>query len=73
MNNRNLVETFVPRTENSNPLTSDIDTWPLLKILEVMNCEDHRIAPAIAREIPRIQEAVEMVVECLSKEAACST
>ncbi|NLC15864.1 MAG: N-acetylmuramic acid 6-phosphate etherase [Firmicutes bacterium] len=67
MNNRNLGETFVPRTENSNPLTRDIDTWPLRKILEVMNCEDHRIAPAIAREIPRIQEAVEMVVECLSK------
>lgn len=59
-------EAFVPRTENSNPLTRDIDTWPLRKILEVMNCEDHRIAPAIAREIPKIQEAVEMVVESLS-------
>lgn len=61
------AQNFVPRTENSNPLTRDIDTWPLRKILEVMNSEDHRIAPAIAREIPNIQKAVELVVDSLSR------
>lgn len=59
---------FLPRTENSNSLTKGIDTWPVRKILEVMNQEDHRIAPSIAREIPRIQEAVELVVESFSSE-----
>lgn len=58
---------FVPRTENSHSLTRDIDTWPIRKILEVMNCEDHRVAPAIAREIPKIEQAVVSVVESLSK------
>lgn len=58
---------FLPRTENLNALTRNIDTWPISKILEVMNQEDHKIAPSISREIPNIQKAVELVVESLSK------
>ena len=37
--------TSLPRTEKSNPLTRGIDTWPIFKILEVMNQEDHKVAP----------------------------
>lgn len=58
---------YVPRTEKPNPLTAGIDTWPISRILEVMNQEDHKVAPAIAREIPAIQKAVELVVDSLSK------
>ncbi|QUL98984.1 MAG: N-acetylmuramic acid 6-phosphate etherase [Candidatus Fermentithermobacillus carboniphilus] len=57
----------MPKTERKNPLTEDIDTWPLQKILEVMNSEDHKVAPAVAREIPNILKAVKHVVDALSK------
>jgi len=58
--------TSLPRTEKPNPLTRGIDTWPTSKILEVMNQEDHRVAPAVAQELPNIEKAVEIVVNGLS-------
>ncbi|HHY17820.1 MAG TPA: N-acetylmuramic acid 6-phosphate etherase [Firmicutes bacterium] len=60
-------DVFLPKTEKPNPLTADIDTWPIVKILEVMNQEDHKVAPSITREIPVIEKAVELVVKSLSK------
>lgn len=55
----------LPRTERQNPLTRDIDTWPVRKILEVMNAEDHRVASAVALEIPNIVKATKMVAEAI--------
>ncbi len=55
----------LPRTERQNPLTRDIDTWPVRKILEVMNAEDHRVASAVALEIPNIVKATKMVAEAV--------
>lgn len=57
---------YIPRTERQNPLTRDIDTWPVRKILEVMNAEDHRVAPAVALEIPNIARATRMVAEAIA-------
>ncbi len=53
---------YIPKTERINNLTIGIDTWPIRKILEVMNQEDHKIAPAIRKEIPKIEKAVDLVV-----------
>jgi len=58
----------LPITERSNPLTRGIDTWPLTKILEVMNQEDHRVAPAVAKEIPNIVNATRLVADALSRD-----
>ena len=66
------AQNFVPRTENSNPLTRDIDTWPLRKILEVMNSEDHRIAPAIARRFPISEKLWNLWSIACQEAAACS-
>ncbi|HHY34563.1 MAG TPA: N-acetylmuramic acid 6-phosphate etherase [Firmicutes bacterium] len=56
----------LPRTERQNPLTRDIDTWPVRKILEVMNAEDHRVASAVALEITSIVKATKMVAEAVA-------
>lgn len=61
-------ENYLPRTENPNPLTEGIDTWDITKILQVMNEEDHKVAPAVAKELPNIAKGVKLVVESLSQE-----
>lgn len=61
------TNTSFPRTEKLNLLTRGIDTWPTSKILQVMNQEDHKVAPAVARELPNIEESAELVVRGLSK------
>lgn len=55
----------IPRTEWINPLTKDIDTWPVEKIVAVMNAEDHRVAPAVAKELPAIARASRMMAEAI--------
>jgi N-acetylmuramic acid 6-phosphate etherase len=55
----------IPRTEWDNPLTKDIDTWPAEKIVSVINAEDHRVAPAVAAELPNIAKAAEMMAETI--------
>ena len=55
----------IPSTEAVNPLTKDMDTWPALKIVEAMNAEDHRIASAVARELPAVAKAAQMVANSL--------
>jgi N-acetylmuramic acid 6-phosphate etherase len=50
-------------TEQANPASVDIDKLPTEEMLRVVNAEDHRIADAVAAEIPHIATAVEAIVE----------
>ncbi len=50
-------------TEQRNPNSTHIDTASVEEILRVINTEDHLVPIAVRREIPRIAEAVEHVVE----------
>src|SRR5271169_2873929 len=50
-------------TEQLNPRSHDIDTRPTSEVLQIINDEDGKVAPAVAREIPRIAQAVEGIVE----------
>jgi N-acetylmuramic acid 6-phosphate etherase len=50
-------------TESVNKRTRSIDILPARKILELINAEDSKVAPAVKRVIPRIEKAVELVVK----------
>ncbi len=52
-------------TEKQNPASAGIDLLATAQILEVMNAEDRKVAPAVAKEIPRIARAVDAIVEAL--------
>lgn len=45
----------------------DIDARPTGEILSIMNSEDHKVAPAVASQIPHIASAVDLVVAALKK------
>ncbi len=51
------------QTESSNKRTRSIDVLPTRKILELINEEDRKIAPAVKKVIPQIEKAVELVVK----------
>ncbi len=50
-------------TEGRNPRSRDLDRKSTLELVDVINAEDRRVAPAVAGERERIAEAVEMIVE----------
>jgi N-acetylmuramic acid 6-phosphate etherase len=49
-------------TEQRNPRTRDLDTLDVRGVLERLSAEDHLVPEAVAREIPYIARAVELVV-----------
>lgn len=49
-------------TEKRNPRSRDIDCRSALDIVDIINAEDARVAPAVHRERKRIARAVELVV-----------
>ena len=49
-------------TEKRNRNSADIDARSTLGIVEVINGEDHKIAPAVAKEKKRIARAVDIIV-----------
>src|SRR5262245_3640713 len=49
-------------TEQRNPRTLDLDTLDVSGILERISSEDHGVPGAVARELPYIAQAVELVV-----------
>lgn len=49
-------------TEGRNPRTADLDTLGTTRLLEVMNAEDRHVADAVHAVLPRIAEAVDLVV-----------
>ena len=55
----------LPLTEQRNPRTMELDTLTAEQLVRVMNEEDATVAPAVAREIPRIAAAVERIAQVL--------
>ena len=49
-------------TEQRNPVSMSIDTASVAEILRIINREDHRVAEAVAAELPHIEEAVHLIV-----------
>ncbi len=54
-------------TERSNPASASLDTKSAREILLIINREDRVVAPAVARVIPQISRAVDLIVEALSR------
>lgn len=54
-------------TEARNPASEDIDNKSTEDILQIINREDHLIPDAIAKEIPYIARAVDILVEVFRK------
>jgi len=52
-------------TESRNPATMEIDAKSTSAILQLINNEDRKIADIVAKEIPHIAEAVELIVAAL--------
>lgn len=50
-------------TEQRNPASMQIDVASVREILEIINTEDHLVPIAVRRELPYIEQAVELVVE----------
>jgi N-acetylmuramic acid 6-phosphate etherase len=49
-------------TETANPSTADLDTISTLEVLQAMNAEDRAVPTAVARALPAIAAAVDLVV-----------
>lgn len=52
-------------TERENPESRALDTKPARQILEIINREDRRVALAVAKAIPQMARAVDLIVRCL--------
>jgi len=50
-------------TEQPNPASEGIDARPTEEILRIINDQDKTVAGAVAAELPRIAEAVELIVD----------
>lgn len=50
-------------TEQRNPHSKHIDTASTREILEIISTEDHRVPIAVRRELPRIADAVDAIVD----------
>lgn len=55
-------------SEGRNPATMHIDEGTSLDIVRMINREDHQVAPAIEKILPEIAEAVDRIVDGLSRE-----
>lgn len=53
----------LPTTERRNPASSRLDAMPVESILRLMNEEDRKVPGAVAKVLPSIAEAVELLVE----------
>ncbi|MGH9445142.1 MAG: N-acetylmuramic acid 6-phosphate etherase [Terriglobia bacterium] len=56
----------VPVTEQENPAFSALDTYSLSKILKLINREDRKVPLAVAKVIPQIAGAAELIVPALA-------
>lgn len=54
-------------TEQENPASVALDTKSTPEILRIINREDRKIAPAVARAIPHITRAIEIIVPALAE------
>ncbi|NLP12057.1 N-acetylmuramic acid 6-phosphate etherase [bacterium] len=67
MKNRVFDEIKDLTTEQRNPLTQDIDSLPVERILLLINDEDRRVAEIVGAEIPYIAQAVNLVVDAFKR------
>jgi N-acetylmuramic acid 6-phosphate etherase len=54
-------------TEQLNPASASIDAVSTEEALRIINAEDHKVADAVAREIPAIARAVDAIVAAMQK------
>lgn len=54
-------------TEQRNPASRNIDHATTREILEIINTEDHLVPVAVRREIPYIEQAVEIILTAFKK------
>lgn len=52
-------------TERTNPASASLDTKSTRAILRTINCEDHRVAPAILKTLLQIARAVDLAVAAI--------
>jgi N-acetylmuramic acid 6-phosphate etherase len=63
MDDSSRFETFARlATEQRNPATMDLDTLDAAGILDRISAEDRKVPEAVARELPHVARAVELVV-----------
>ena len=55
----------IPLTEEQNPRTAQISSLTTEEILRLMNEEDARVAAAVAKVLPEVTQAVDVIVERL--------
>ena len=53
-------------TEKSNAASADLDTNSSLEIARIINREDAKVAGAVARSLPEIAKAIDLISEALS-------
>lgn len=54
-------------TEGANSASAYLDRKPSREILRLINREDRKVAPAVAKTIPQVARAVELAVEALGR------
>lgn len=54
-------------TEQPNPASTGLDTKSTRKILEIINREDHKVAPAVRKVIPQIARAAELAIKACAR------
>jgi N-acetylmuramic acid 6-phosphate etherase len=54
-------------TEQANLSTAGLDTRSAREIAEIINAEDARVAPAVARALPEIARAIDAIAQALSQ------
>lgn len=54
-------------TEQVNPVSENIDALPTEEVLRIINSEDQKVAAAVAREIPNVAMAVDVIVDRIAK------
>jgi N-acetylmuramic acid 6-phosphate etherase len=54
-------------TESRNPDSKNLDRMSAIEIVRLMNREDHKVARAVAREIPAIARAVDAIVRKMER------
>jgi N-acetylmuramic acid 6-phosphate etherase len=52
-------------TEQRNPKSMDIDAKSIKKILKIINDEDKTVPSAVEKELPYIEQAIELIVEAI--------
>ena len=54
-------------TEMANRASSDLDNKTALQIVQIINREDGKVAPAVKRALPQIAQAIDRIVDALSQ------